>query len=177
MHVRHSHVSLRVCVCPVSYYAHVSNSLCQCACWAECSDTVPSATRPGVRKRTQEHTWLGSIRQHNTHPPKPAPIMEIQNYYVLGFISRVHNFCIVLKELTNTFVISIPCVFSISFTNNLHTQTPSWKMQRNCPSSKACEYVLFCSEIGLQYESHIKVNMQPSAPFQCIGIVNVNSLT
>lgn len=58
--------------------AHVADGLSPASCWAERLDTVPSATRPGVRKPTQEHTWPGCVRQHSPHPPGHTPALLMQ---------------------------------------------------------------------------------------------------
>lgn len=43
------------------YHARAANCLCKCSRRVQCSDTVPSATEPGIRKHTHRSTHGGSL--------------------------------------------------------------------------------------------------------------------
>lgn len=147
--------------------AHVANGLCQSACWAERWDTVPSAARPGVRKPTQEHTWLGTTRQHSPHPPTQSHadtcLYSTSNCDIIMCAFAISY--ILLKKLWRTQSSSFPLsLFSPWFTNNLlfRNKLSSFifllrarpgsflKKKKNCSSTKGCDYATFSAEITRQ---------------------------
>lgn len=57
------------------YHARAANCLCKCSCRVQCSDTVPSATEPGIRKHTHRstHGWSPPAKTVPIHPMTATP--------------------------------------------------------------------------------------------------------
>lgn len=57
------------------YHARAANCLCKCSRRVQCSDTVPSATEPGIRKHTHRstHGWSPPAKTVPIHPMTAPP--------------------------------------------------------------------------------------------------------
>lgn len=108
---------VHTCMCEFPWIL-VAIGLCQCACWAAHWDTMPSVARPGVRKPTKEHTWLGTTSQNNHNLPSTCRHMHMYYEKKVGDIVQASVFPFVIKFIVRNCQRTMTLFFFFFYINN-----------------------------------------------------------